>query len=265
MFLNQDLIKTLRSLRLSGLIPALPARIAQAKSDHLDPAEFLQIIFQDELDKRKDRLLERRIKSARINPDKRLDNFDFSFNPKIQKNLVMELATTRFIAQTQNVIVIGPPGTGKSHIAQAIALCAVQAGHKALYYQLHEILDLMIEANATGARKPLVQKLLNPNLLILDDLGMKKLAPDRAEELLEIIMRRYENPPPSLPLTAHLRTGLSSLATLPLLLPSSTDSCTTPSCSPSMAKATGSTKLVLIRKLQRIKKMTTQVSRKCRL
>lgn len=192
MFLKNDLIKTLKNLRLSGLIPALPARIEQAKADGLDPAEFLQIIFQDELDKRKDRLLERRIKSARINPRKRIDNFDFSFNPKIQKSVVFDLATTRFIMHAQNVICIGPPGTGKSHIAQAIVLCAVQAGHKAVYYQLHELLDMMIEATATGARKPLIQKLLVPDLLVLDDLGMKKLPPDRAEELLEIIMRRYE-------------------------------------------------------------------------
>lgn len=192
MFITNDLTRTLKSLRLSGLIPALPARIEQARVDNLDPAEFLQIILQDELDKRKDRLLARRITSARINPQKRIDTFDFGFNPKIQKSVIFDLATTQFISNAQNVICIGPPGTGKTHIAQAIALCAVQAGRKALYYQLHELLDMMIEAAATGARKPLMQKLLAPDLLVLDDLGMKRLPPDRAEELLEIIMRRYE-------------------------------------------------------------------------
>lgn len=192
MLLKTELIQTLKLLRLSGLIPALPARIEQAKIDRLDPEEFLRLIFQDELDQRKDRLLERRIKSARIQPDKRLDNFDFSFNPKIPKSLVLDLATTRFIAKSQNVVCIGPPGTGKSHIAQALALAAVLAGRKAVYYRLYEILDLLIEANATGTRKTLLQKLLAPDLLILDDLGMKKLPPDRAEELLEIVMRRYE-------------------------------------------------------------------------
>ena len=192
MFIKNELIKTLKALRLSGLIAALPARIEQAKSDNLDPADFLEIIFNDELDKRKDRLLERRIKSARINPDKRLDNFDFGFNPKIQKKTVFDLSTTQFIQNAQNAIFIGPPGTGKSHLAQAIGLCAIQAGLKVLYYQLHELLDVLIEANATGIKKTVTQKLLTPDLLILDDLGMKKLQPDRAEELLEIIVRRYE-------------------------------------------------------------------------
>jgi len=192
MFLKNELVQTLKTLRLSGLIPALPARIQQAKADNLLPEEFLQIIFQDELDQRKDRLLDRRIKSSRINPDKRLDNFDFAFNPKIPKGLVLDLATTQFLDRAQNVICIGPPGTGKSHIAQAIALCAVQAGRKALYYQLYEVLDMMAEANLTGTKNLLVQKLLTADLLILDDLGMKKLSHDRAEELLEIIMRRYE-------------------------------------------------------------------------
>lgn len=192
MFIKNDLIKTLKTLRLSGLIPALPARIEQAKIDNLDPADFLEIIFNDELDKRKDRLLERRIKSSRINSNKRLDNFNFDFNPKLPKKTLFELSTTRFVQNAQNAIFIGPPGTGKSHLAQAIALCAVQAGLKALYYQLHELLDMLIEANATGVKKALTQKLLAPDLLVLDDLGMKKLPPDRAEELLEIIMRRYE-------------------------------------------------------------------------
>lgn len=192
MFIKNELIKTLKALRLSGLIAALPARIEQARSDNLDPADFLEIIFNDELDKRKDRLFERRIKSARINPNKRLDNFDFGFNPKIPKKTVFDLSTTQFVQNAQNAIFIGPPGTGKSHLAQAIALCVVQAGLKVLYYQLHELLDVLIEAQATGMKKTLTQKLLTPDLLILDDLGMRKLQPDRAEELLEIIMRRYE-------------------------------------------------------------------------
>lgn len=192
MIVKPELAKTLKSLRLSGILTTLPARVQQASDGSMSPLEFLEVLLADEIDRRRDRLFERRIKLARIDPRHRLDAFDWSFNPRIAKKAVCELATTRFIADRENAIFIGPPGTGKSHLAQSIALCAINAGYSALYFQLHELTDAMAEAEAIGERKSFLAKCLAADLLILDDLGLKRLKSVDAEEVLEIIMRRYE-------------------------------------------------------------------------
>ena len=192
MMVKPELEKTLKSLRLSGILTTLPARVQQASDGSLSPLEFLEILLADETDRRKDRLFDRRIKLARIDPRYRLDAFDWSFNPKLPKKTICELATTRFIADRENAIFIGSPGTGKSHLAQSIALCAISAGYSALYYQIHELTDSIAEAEATGEQKSLLAKLLAADLLILDDLGLKRLKTSDTEEILEIIMRRYE-------------------------------------------------------------------------
>jgi len=193
MLINQELERTLRSLRLSGMIASLPARIQQATDGALAPMEFFQLLLDDETTRRKDRLFDRRLKLARLNPLKRLDNFDWSFNPKTPKKIVCELATARFIAEHENIIAIGQPGTGKSHLMNAIALCAIHAGYSSLYFQIHDLIADIMEATATGQRKSLFARLLKTDLLILDDMGFKRLKYDDAEELLEIIMRRYEH------------------------------------------------------------------------
>ena len=130
---------------------------------------------------------------TRLDPGKRLDNFDWRFNPKLPKHQICDLAAGRFIADRENMILIGPPGTGKTHIANAIALCAVGAGHTALSFQIHDLVASIMEAEATGERKTFFKKLLKADLLILDDLGFKRLRHEDAEELLEIVMRRYEH------------------------------------------------------------------------
>lgn len=193
MMIAQELERTLKSLRLSGILASLPARIQQAADGAIAPMEFFQLLLNDEMTRRKDRLFERRLKLARLNPLKRLDNFNWSFNSKIPKKLVCELATARFIADRENIIAIGQPGTGKTHLMNAIALCAIHAGYSPLYFQIHDLIAGIMEATATGQRKSLFSKLLKADLLILDDLGFKRLKHDDAEELLEIIMRRYEH------------------------------------------------------------------------
>lgn len=192
MLIKTELEKTLKSLRLSGVITTLPARIQQAQDGGLAPLEFFELLLEDEIQRRRDRLFERRMKLARLNPNKRLDNFDWHFNPRIPKKTICNLATTHFITNRENVIAIGPPGTGKTHIINAIALSAIQAGYRALYYQIHDLIASIMEANATDERKAFFTKLLKADILILDDLGFKRLRHDDAEELLEIIMRRYE-------------------------------------------------------------------------
>lgn len=192
MLVKPELEKTLKSLRLSGVITTLPARIQQASDGGLAPLEFFELLLEDEMLRRRDRLFERRVSLAKLDPNKRLDNFDWNFNRQIPKKTLCELATAHFVANRENIIAIGPPGTGKTHIINAIALSAIQSGYRALYFQIHDLIASIMEATATGERKTFFSKLLKADLLILDDLGFKRLCHNDAEELLEIIMRRYE-------------------------------------------------------------------------
>src|SRR5215213_4301292 len=147
----------------------------------------------DELRRRQDRLLERRHKLARFrDPERSLDTFDFDFNKKMNRALVYELATARFIAQREDVLLLGPPGTGKSHLAQAIGRAAILQGYRVVYREAHTLLEELAEATLAGTRKDYLAELSTVPLLIVDDLGMRKLAHTAAEDLLELIMRRYE-------------------------------------------------------------------------
>ena len=123
---------------------------------------------------------------------KTLDNFDFAFNKKMNRSLVFDLATGAFIARHEDALFLGPPGTGKSHLAQAIGQAAIQQGYRVLYRETHALLDDLADATLDGTRKEHMEFLVTVPLLIIDDLGMRKLPLTAAEELLEIIMRRYE-------------------------------------------------------------------------
>ena len=150
-------------------------------------------IVSDELLRRQDRLLARRHKQARFrDPDRSLDSFDFAFNRKINRALVFELATARFVAQREDALLLGPPGTGKSHISQAIGRAAIQQGYRVLYREAHTFLEELAEATLADTRKAYLAELTRVPLLIIDDLGMRKLPHTAAEDLLELIMRRYE-------------------------------------------------------------------------
>jgi DNA replication protein DnaC len=125
-------------------------------------------------------------------PQRTLDNFDFNFNKKMNRSLVFDLATGAFIARHEDALFLGPPGTGKSHLAQAIGQAAIQQGYRVLYRETHKLLDDIAEATIDGTRKEHMELLASVPLLIIDDLGMRKLPVTAAEELLEIVMRRYE-------------------------------------------------------------------------
>ena len=132
-------------------------------------------------------------KQARFrDPDRSLDSFDFAFNRKINRALVFELATARFVAQREDALLLGPPGTGKSHISQAIGRAAIQQGYRVLYREAHTFLEELAEATLADTRKAYLAELTRVPLLIIDDLGMRKLPHTAAEDLLELIMRRYE-------------------------------------------------------------------------
>jgi DNA replication protein DnaC len=190
--MNPQLNTQLRHLRLSGLAEALPVRLEQARAAGLDPMEFLELLVQDELARRADRLFARRLKQAGIIQVKELSDFDWSFNPKIPRQRLCELVSARFVAEHRGALLVGPPGVGKSHAVTAIAIGAIRSGYRAILRNVFDLAQDFAEAEALGERRDLVQKLTKVDLLVLEDFGMKKLGPAAAEDLLEIFVRRHE-------------------------------------------------------------------------
>jgi DNA replication protein DnaC len=171
----------------------LETRIRQAQAEKLAPIDLVSTLVSDELQRRQDRLFERRHKYARFrDSDRSLNDFDFDFNKKMNRALVFELATARFVQQHEDVLFLGPPGTGKSHLAQAIGRAAIQQGYRVVYREAHTLIDEIADATLDGTRKVFFADLATVPLLIVDDLGMRKLPHTAAEDLLELIMRRYE-------------------------------------------------------------------------
>src|SRR6266849_6756670 len=171
-----ELDHALRKLRLSGMAAVLETRLRQAQTDKLTPIDLVSTLVSDELLRRQDRLLERRHSQARFrDADRSLDSFDFEFNKKMNRALIHELATARFIAQREDALFLGPPGTGKSHLAQAIGHAVNQQGYRVLYFEAHALLDHLAEASIDGTRRERMTELATVPLLIIDDLGMRKL------------------------------------------------------------------------------------------
>jgi DNA replication protein DnaC len=188
-----ELHRALRQLRCSGMADGLETRLLQAQTETQAPIDFLSTLVQDELLRRQDRLLDRRIKQAGFrDPGKTLDTFDFDFNKKMNRRLVFELATGRFVTQREDGLFQGPPGTGKSHLAQAIGFAVIQQGHRVLCREAHMLLDELALRNSPGPASRTWRTVTTVPLLVIDDLGMKRLPHTAAEDLLEIIMRRYE-------------------------------------------------------------------------
>ena len=187
-----ELQRSLKHLRLGGMAAVLETRLHQAQAEPMAPIDLISCLVSDELTRRSDRLLERRRKAAGFRDLHTLDTFDFNFNKKMNRSLVFDLATANFIARHEDALFLGPPGTGKSHLAQAIGLAAIQQGYRVLYRETHTLISDIAEATLDGTRKELMEHLSTVPLLIIDDLGMRKLPPTAAEERLEIVMRRYE-------------------------------------------------------------------------
>ena len=188
-----ELQRALRQLRLGGMATVLETRLHQAQAETMAPVDLISCLVNDELSRRSDRLLERRRKQAAFrDPHQTLDNFDFTFNPKMNRSLVFDLATCAFIDKREDGLFLGPGGTGKSHLAQAIGQVAILQGYRVLYRETHVLLDQLADAVMDGTRKQFMEGLSTVPLLIIDDFGMRKLPLTAAEDLLEIVMRRYE-------------------------------------------------------------------------
>jgi DNA replication protein DnaC len=181
-----ELKRALKQLRLGGIAAVLETRLQQAQTERMAPIDLISCLVSDELSRRSDRLLERRKKEAEFrDPQVTLDNFDFNFNKKMNRSLVFDLATANFIAKHEDALFLGPPGTGKSHLAQAIGQAAIQQGYRVLYRETHTLINDIADAALDGKRKQHMELLSTVPLLIIDDLGMRKLPATAAEDLLE--------------------------------------------------------------------------------
>ena len=190
--MNQNLIQYARQLRLSGLLSSLEVRLEEARTHQLPHEQFLELVFQDEINIRHQRLIDKRKKAAGFRDQKTLEDFDWNFNPSIKRQQMFDLATGQFIHQRRDVLLIGPPGLGKSHLVQAIGYHIIKAGFHVVYCS---IFDMIHGLQADQSPKELDRNLaryLKPDLLVIDDMGIKVLPPKSGEVLFEIIMRRYE-------------------------------------------------------------------------
>lgn len=189
---NTQLRQTLQALRLSGLASSLDLRLREAKGNNLSHEEFLELILQDELNVRHQRMIERRTKTADFRERRTLDSFDFGFNPGIDRRQIYELAAGRFLEKAEDVLLVGPPGVGKSHLAQALGHELIKCGKTVLYRSIFDVVADLRDDRHDSTHERTMKRYLKTDLLIIDDMGIKQLPPKSGEYLFEIIMRRYE-------------------------------------------------------------------------
>ncbi len=182
----------LRELKLAGMCQTLETRNEYAISERLSYIEFLELLLEDELNNRKDNSLKKRLRKAHFPAIKTLEEFDFRFQPQLNKQEIYNYATCNFIRKRENILFIGPPGVGKTHLAIALGMKALHQGWKVLFTQVTEMINNLISSKADNTYHLKRKYYLTPDLLILDELGFKKLNQYTVDEFYEIVSRRYE-------------------------------------------------------------------------
>ena len=190
--MNPSMQTALRQLRLSGMLESLDVRLQEAAGHGLTHAEFLELILQDELLVRKNRQMQRHLKAAQFRDTKTLEDFDWRFNPSIKKKQIYDLATCQFLRENRDCLFLGPPGTGKSFLCQAIGYQAIKMGFGVLYRSIFDVVRDFLQDEAFAGSDQMLSRYLKPDLLIIDDMGIKQLPKRSGECLFEIILRRYE-------------------------------------------------------------------------
>ena len=190
--MNARLKDQLKTLRLSGLAQTLEVRLQEAKASKLDHCEFLEILLEDEMIVRRDRKIGRRTKAAAFRDQRSLEDFDFEFNSSIHRKQVFDLASGDFVRKGHDAILVGPPGVGKSHLVQSIGATLIREGFTVYYRSIFDCVRDFLHDEAFEGHQRILNRYLKPDLLILDDMGMKQLPKNSGEFLFEVIMRRHE-------------------------------------------------------------------------
>jgi DNA replication protein DnaC len=190
--ITDDLVPVLKKLRLSGVLQTLNLRTREAVDQDLGHNEFLFRLCSDEVERREAKQLELRMRRASFENDKRIEDFEWSFNPQIPKSKIVDLATCHFVERQDNAILIGPTGVGKSHLAQAIGERACRASYSVCYVSAHKMLTQLRAARADQSYEKKMLRFTTPQLLVVDDLGLRPLEGDEPIDLYEIIKQRYE-------------------------------------------------------------------------
>ena len=183
----------LRRLHLSGMLETVEARLRQAGDERWGYSDFLERLLNDESEARAQLQLAKRLHRANLQPDKTIERFDFTFNPKLNRGLILELSTCQFVARHVPVLIVGPTGTGKTHLAQALAHQSCIKGYDTVYVNTATMLATLTLAKLKGTYARKLTSLLRPPLLLLDDFGLKPLRNTDPENFYDVIAGRYES------------------------------------------------------------------------
>ena len=192
MEIKQHLIPQLKHLRLSGILDTLEVRSRQALDEHWTYAEFLERLLEDEVERRQQKQLALRVRRAALGGDKTLESFDFTFNPGIPRTRLYDLATCQFLREKRNVLLCGPTGVGKTHLAQALAHAACRSGFDVVFTSAHAMLRHLHAGRADDTYEKRLTGYVRPDLLVIDDFGLKPLTSPAPEDLYDVINERYE-------------------------------------------------------------------------
>lgn len=189
---KEAVVTMLKKLRLSGAAQTLSVRLEEARGHKLGAEEFLELLLQDELNIRRERLISRRVKAAAFRQLKTLDEFDWAFNSSIKRKQIYDLATGQFIRDSRDVLFLGPPGVGKTCLSEALGFEAIKQGFTVLYKSIFDVVREFMKDEAMAGEERVLARYLKPDLVIVDDMGLKQLPKRSGEFLFEIIMRRHQ-------------------------------------------------------------------------
>ena len=191
--MSHPLLPKLRQLKLSGMLNTLELRAEQAAAEELSPLQFFALLLDDEIERRDQQQLSRRMKTSGCDPQKTLAHFDFSVNPSVSRAYFTDLAACAFLARQENILICGPTGVGKTHLANALGIEALKRGFRVISKSVYRLLCDLNASRASGSYPRILSGILHCDLLILDDFGLQALSPISIQDLYEIICERYEH------------------------------------------------------------------------